>query len=440
MKTFVHLLIIFTTAFAWSQDTIRISKSEILSKVLEQNHEVQISEQDILSSQADFRQTNALFLPKIMVSHTGFITTNPLMAFGSKLNQESIRASDFDPAALNDPDQTQNVATKLEFQQPLINIDGIWMRKAAKSKLNATRLNQQRTLEFLHHEVNRAYMALMLAEKQIDVLDTNLSFAKANKKLAQDQFDQGLIQKADLLLFEVRLTEITNELQRSHSALKNASEYMGFLMNDPANALYLAQEELSPDVTAPAAIPGLSVNRSDLLAMNEVTKAYAHANKANNLNFLPNINAFGSYEMYDQNFLQGNANGYLVGIGLNWTLLDGAKRFSKAKKSKAEYEKAQTEYNQYKYKSELELNQAWRNFQNAANNLDLTRLADEHAQEVLKIRTNRFKEGLERSSDLLMAEALASNKKLEFFNAIYEYNLSISLLNFLSQNQGHETP
>ncbi len=59
------------------------------------------------------------------------------MAFGSKLNQEILTQNDFNPALLNDPSQIENYATKFEIQQPLINVDGIYQRKAAKTKMQA---------------------------------------------------------------------------------------------------------------------------------------------------------------------------------------------------------------------------------------------------------------------------------------------------------------
>jgi hypothetical protein len=39
------------------------------------------------------------------------------MAFGSKLNQATITASDFNPEILNNPDRTTNFATKIEVLQ-----------------------------------------------------------------------------------------------------------------------------------------------------------------------------------------------------------------------------------------------------------------------------------------------------------------------------------
>lgn len=56
------------------------------------------------------------------------------MAFGSKLNQEIISQSDFNPDLLNNPERITNFATKLEVQQPLLNIDGVLQRQAVKIK------------------------------------------------------------------------------------------------------------------------------------------------------------------------------------------------------------------------------------------------------------------------------------------------------------------
>jgi len=117
-----------------AQHTVPISKAEVLEKVMQQNNKLKIGEQEVLSAKGDFNQTNAVFLPNISASHTGMATTNPLMAFGFKLNQEIVAPADFDPNKLNNPSQINMFATKFEVQQPLINMDGIFQRKAARAK------------------------------------------------------------------------------------------------------------------------------------------------------------------------------------------------------------------------------------------------------------------------------------------------------------------
>ena len=72
---------------AFGQDTLTISKKDIGQKANDKNLQLQIANQTYKSAQADYRQSNALFLPSITASHTAISTTNPLMGFGAKLNQ-----------------------------------------------------------------------------------------------------------------------------------------------------------------------------------------------------------------------------------------------------------------------------------------------------------------------------------------------------------------
>ena len=435
MKHLINLSIL--SVFIWSastqaQEVKPISKSEVLTQVSENNTSIKISEEEFNQAKADYRQTNAIFLPNITASHTGISTTNPLMAFGSKLNQEILTMNDFNPALLNDPETTQNFATKLEVQQPLINVDGIFQRKAAKSKMEAMSLKTKRTEDYIAFEVDKAYMQLQLAYKAVDVLEKALEAANANKKLADNSYEQGYLQRADVLNVEVRVTEVKNQLQQAKSNVQNASNYLSFLMNDDTFITYKPSDTLTPYVRT-MELKTFTENRSDIKAMQLASKAYEAMSKADKMAFLPRLNAFGSYEMYDDKIFQADANGYIVGAQLSWDIFQGSKRFGKAQKSRAEFEKSKLEYNQYVSKSKLELNKAKRMLIDAENKLNLSKLALDQSEESLRIRTNRFKEGLEKTSDLLMAETQYAQKQLEYYQTIFEYNYALAYVNFLTK-------
>ena len=429
---YIPLLVFVFSITVKAQDVVPIAKSDVLSKVSENNTSIKISEEEFNAARADYRQTNAVFLPNITASHTGIATTNPLMAFGSKLNQEILTQNDFNPALLNDPSQIENYATKLEIQQPLINLDGIYQRKAAKSKMEAMSLKTERTQDYLVFEVDKAYMQLQLAYKAVAVLEKALEAANANKKLADDSFKQGYLQRADVLNVEVRVTEVQNQLQTSKSNVQNASNYLSFLMNDDTYVVYTPTDELTI-ATFTLEDKMVSENRSDIKAMQLASNAYEAMNKADKMAFLPRLNAFGSYELYDDKIFQGDANGYLFGAQLSWDLFQGSKRFGKVQKSKAEFEKSKLEYKQYVSQSNLELNKAKRAFLDADNKLKLTTLALQQSEESLRIRTNRFKEGLEKTSDLLIAETQYAQKQLEYYQTIFEYNYTQAYLQFLTK-------
>lgn len=425
---------ILSSFFGFSQDTLAISKSELVQKVSEKNLQIKIAEKNYQSAKADYNQSNALFLPNINVSHTGISTTNPLMAFGSKLNQEILTMADFNSALLNDPAKTQNFATKFEIQQPLINIDGLFERKAAKSKMEAYQLQTERTKEYLELEVSKAYMQLQLAYRAVKVLEKANTTGKANLKLVDNYFKQGMLQKTDLLNVQVRVNEIANQLQYAKSNVQNASDYLAFLLNEDSNGkIYKPSEELDNIIVIEEINISLSDNRKDIQAMSKSSEAYAKMLQSSKMAFLPRLNAFGSYELYDKNFLGTAAKGYLVGAQLSWNVFDGYKSIGKFQKAKAESQKADVEKDQYKKQSQLELNKTNRQLKDAENKVNLSKLALEQSQEAYRIRQNRFTQGLEKTTDLLQSETQMIQKELEYLQSIFEYNFTKQYLQFLTK-------
>lgn len=429
----ISILLLVLVMRANAQETIPISKTEALAKVSENNISIKISDEEFHKARAEYRQTNAVFLPNITASHTAMVTTNPLMAFGSKLNQEIVTQNDFNPNLLNNPSQIENYATSFQIQQPLLNLEGIYQRKAAKSKMDAMSLKIERTQDYLALEVQKAYMQLQLAYKGVAVLEKTLEAANENKKLADNSFKQGYLQRADVLNVEVRVSEVKNQLQQAKSNVQNASNYLSFLMNENSAVIYAPSDSLQIETLRLTASEVISENRADIKAMQLATNAYQSMNKADKLSFLPKLNAFGSYELYDDQIFQGDANGYIFGAQLSWNIFQGSKRIGKTQKSKAEFEKSKLEYKQYLSQSQLELNKAKRAFLDAKNKLELTTLALEQSEESLRIRTNRFKEGLEKTSDLLLAETQYAQKQLEYYQTIFQYNYAQAYVQFLTK-------
>jgi outer membrane protein TolC len=422
------------SSLGFSQDTLTISKKEIGQKALDKNLQIQIANQNFKSAQADFRQSNALYLPSISASHTAISTTNPLMAFGSKLNQEILTASDFNPALLNNPAKIQNFATKIEVLQPLINVDGMYGRQAAKSKMEAFQLQTERTKEYLELEVNKAFMQLQLAYKAVGVLSKANQTADANLKLIENYFKQGILQKTDLLSVQVRVNEIKNQLQYAKSNVQNASDYLAFLLNeDNTNKIYKPLESLDNSIVIEVMNTTLSGNRKDIQAMDKASQAYEKMVVSNKMSFLPRLNAFGSYELYDTKLLGMNAKGYLVGAQLSWSVFDGFKSIGKLEKAKADFQKSNLESQQYKAQSQLELSKTNRQLKDAENKVNLSKLALEQSQEAYRIRSNRFTQGLEKTTDLLQSETQMEQKELEFLQAVFEYNFTKEYAQFLTK-------
>lgn len=431
MKKAIIILTLFLFGTIFSQEKL-LTKQEVINNVLNSNLTLKITDESYHVSKADYKQSRAVYLPNVKVSYTGITTTSPLMAFGSKLNQEIITQADFNPSLLNNPDRIENFTAKLEVQQPIINLDGIYLRKAAKIKLEAVALQKERTKDYLIFEVENIYMQLQLTYKGVSVLEKALKTAKTNQQHAQNSFNQGYLQKADMLMVEIRVNEVKNQLATAKSNVNNASDYLNTLMNS-GDYLTIKPADTLQVNTLFKVKDKISMKRADFRAMEITTKAYKQLHKSNKMTFLPKLNAFGTFEFNDDKVFQADANNYLVGAQLSWDLFQGAQRYSKIQKSKAEVDKSKLELTQYIAKNNTEFNKAKRMRVDAQNKLKLGVLAVNQSKESLRIRNNRFKQGLEKVSDVLIAETLFAKKQLEYYQTIFELNYAEAYLTFLSR-------
>jgi len=413
-------------------NSVQINYETYIQKVKQSNLQAKLAQSNYDIAKKDVDQSKSLFLPNLGLSYTGIMTNSPLMAFGTKLNQKSVTMQDFDPTSLNNPDAIHNFNTKIEVQQPLINIDGYFGRLAAKSKEVATRLQAERTKEYIELEAYKAYLMLQLAYRAEEVLQRADKTGDENLKLVENYNKQGMIQKSDLLNAMVRVQEIKNQYQSAKTNISNASDYLGFLMNEQGGKIYKPLESIDTQIVHEVFDTILNSNRKDIQAMEGASDAYKNMYQMAQYNIIPRLNAFGAFEMNDKNVVGFGASNYLIGVQLAWNIFDGNKSISKTQKSKLEYVKSKDEIELYKSQNQLELNKTIRQLLDYSAKVQLSKMALIQSKESYTIRKNRFNQGLEKTSDLLQSETLMYQKELEHLQAIFEYNFTKKYLQFLT--------
>ncbi|MGE4586800.1 MAG: TolC family protein [Mangrovibacterium sp.] len=427
------LLIALVLPFLGTSQTRQLSLEEALSLAAKNNLSVKRAGAAEQAARAGYRISNAVFLPGLSVSYTGSSTNDPLAVFGYKLKQETATQADFDPELLNNPGSRENFNTRIELQQPLLNLDGIYARKAAKSEYEARKFQANYTGRYIRYEVKKAYYQLELAGQLVQVTEQALDAAREAMKLSQQNEQQGLVKKADVLETAVRLEERKNQLHEAINRDRAAGEYLAHLLGlEPGTPIELTDTLLREPARASTTTPSpLPENRPDLLAMQKGLEAREYLLQAQKMKFIPRLNAFGSYEWNDRGISGMDAANYRLGASLQWDLFSGYKNLGRVRQAGARLEEARLEYQDYLSQSQIRLNQARRRADLNYRRVHSGRLASEQAAESLRIRTNRYREGLEKTADLLQAEALAAMKKLEYLQAVYQYRESLFELEML---------
>lgn len=431
MKEYLGLLLVTWGLSVSAQKIAPLKLQDALDVALKSNRELIISKLEEEGSAAKFNQTNAVFLPQINVSYTAFTSNNPLNAFGFKLQQQGITQSDFDPSRLNNPSATPNFMAKAELNQPLINLDMIYARNAAREQIHVYSYKTKRTKEYIIYEVQKAYAQLQLAHEAVTVLTEALQTSNSIYTSTNNRFEKGLLQKSDVLQVQVQVTATESKLSEAKSNVKNASDYLSLLMGTKTGIVY-ATDSISRVNNEQAIELQVNEGRADFQSMKAAIRAQDRMISSGRMAYMPKLNAFANYFINDKSALGFGSNSYLLGAQFSWNVFSGTSTKYKVSEYQVGRNKLEQQLKYQKEQSQLELDKAKRQLNDASFATTQYETAVSQASEALRILKNRFEQGLVTSNDLLQAQASLSQQKLMRAQAIFQYNTKISYLQFLT--------
>ncbi len=434
MKKVLIVLVFHACAVAFplmAQESLPLSLEEALDAALKNNKEIIMASLDEERADATFQQTNAVFLPQIRVSYTAMGSNNPLNAFGFKLQQQSIAPSDFNPELLNNPSSTQNFLTKAEWQQPILNMDMLYMRRAANEQRAVYTFKSKRTKEYLAFEVRKAYAQLQMAHLAKNVMEEALEMVNAMYNATYNRFEKGFLQKSDVLNVQVQVSTTERQLAEAMSNVRNASDYLSLLMGVNAGPVY-ALNSVSDLQPAENADPLLPQNRADFQALQSAISAQDQMIQSDRMKYLPKLNGFAEYMINDSEPLGFGSDSYMVGAQLSWTLFNGMATRNTIYQQRIDRDKLTQQLTQQKEQGQLELNKTLRQEQDATISLQQYDDAVEQAAEALRILQNRYQQGLVTTNDLLQSQTLLSQQKLNRAQAVFTINTTRAYLKFLT--------
>lgn len=430
----LFLLINWSSAVHAQETTVPITVEEAITEALRNNKSLQVSQTDEKIAQANFRQTNAVFLPQIGVSYTAMTSNNPLNVFGFKLQQQSVTANDFNPDLLNNPAATQNYMTRADVQMPLLNMDLFYMRKAAQAQVEMYHLQSERTGEYIVFEVQNAFLQVQLSYEAVRVLEEAFTSAKATYKFTDNRFQKGLLQKSDLLNAKIQLTTVERNLSVAKSNVQNASDYLSVLMGKTHGVIYIVGKMPNASVVSSGSVNDVPVKRADFQAMEKAIEATDYVTKSGSMSYLPKLNAFGTYQLNDSEALGFGSDSYLAGVQLSWDIFKGTKTKYSIDSKRLESEKLRQQLDEQKDKSRIELAKNYRQLADTQLTIQQQQTAVEQAEEASRILQNRYQQGLVNTTDVLMADTQLAQQRLNLSQAIFKHHLTLAYITFLTSS------
>lgn len=429
-KCFWFLLSFFAAQTVKAQGTTtQLSLTDAIRIALEQNRQIGMARTDEQTALSRYKQTEAIRLPQVNLSYTGFATNQPLNAFGFKLQQAQVSAADFNPAILNHPGVNTNMMTQLSVQQPIFNADMNYLRKAALKESEVYQFTTQRTNEAIVLQVTQAYLQLELAYEAVKVMENALQTTREIYRFTNDRFQQGLLQKSDLLQVAVQVKTAETQLAGADSQVKNISDQLNLLLNTGTNTVYSVQPV---DLTNSIYSDSVPNARADIRAMSAAVAAYDLSIQSTQKSMRPKLNAFANYQLNDTKPFGFGANSYLAGIQVSWDIFKGNQSKNKVATQVLERTKLRQQLQNQLEEGSAEIRKAKRQLEDTRYSISRQTTAAEQATEALRIIRNRYSQGLVNTSDVLMAQTQLAQQQMQLAQAKFMQQSTISYLQFLT--------
>jgi outer membrane protein len=414
--------------------TMRLSLSDAITMARQNNYSVKAARSRVDQAEARVVQTRQSYLPKVTLSETFVVTNDPGAALVLKLQQNSIQASDFNPAKLNNADVINDFNTSLQVMQPVYNADAAIGRTMALTAKKAQEHMAVRTEESIGLQVSKVYYGLILARKNIVAVEQSIKTMQAHSNEAARGFSAGLLPKSDKLSTDVRLAELQEQKLLLHDEIKNATDALIVMLNLESGLTIVPTGDFVIDGVLPAANEKtVSENRADLRALETYRQVAAYQEDMVHASRLPRLNAFMQTNLHSDNVFSGGSS-WAVGMNMQWNIFDGMATAGRIQEAKAQKLEAMYNYEAAKSNSVAEVSKSLRSLRTAKARIAVARKALEEAKVSLGYISTQFKTGMAMTFELLMREQAYTYAKMRLNQATYDYCVSKSELEYYRGN------
>ncbi len=415
----------------------RLSLTQAVDLALEGTFDLRAADAERRAAEADFRKSLSILLPRLSASETFVATNDPLNVFGLKLKQSGVSASDFNPALLNAPDRFQNFATRVEVQQPLFNLDGMFGRHAASRAADAAGQKYVRTRAAIVLGAKASYYQLALARRTLLVLRESLLAAGAYRDQAKAFYEEGMIQRSDALMAEVRFLEIRRKVAEAENGVASAENALRLLLGlddrrpiETSDTLTLLETD-----SVLVDLDRVNAERSDMRAIDAGIDALAGMGRMASAGFFPSLNGFASYEWNGRTIPATTGKNWMVGAVLRWNIFSGFDQIGDMQKYSAQRSGLEAEREKRRLSNAREIADALGELRTSRQLVELSDTMLTQTAEQLRVTADRYTAGFERTADLLMAQASYESARLSHAGSLFQHTMAVCTLEFLLERK-----
>ena len=334
------------------------------------------------------------------------------------------------------------------IKQDIATIDAvaIWPLITGGKRIFASRIGREleTTAQQMERLTQNAQMALMLnayytlklSGETIAMQQENLVFFKHMHFNASRLFQEGFINKAELLVAEVALKEAEREYATSLNQTEVATSALGTVLGKQ-----LQQVELSGRFFSIDSLPEIYSMNEEILQENAALgilrsqqEILHNEEMIAKSDYFPNIALFAKQNIHSWNLPKNLSPRTTVGAAMQWDIFNGAARENSIKERKLQQDQIECTISQTEQELLTAALALRSKMADALHNISTLEQACSLARELLKEREKGFAEGMATPTDVVAARASLTKTTTALNLARWEYCTSLANLLALSCN------
>ena len=430
----IHLIfsattLLFCITYETALSAERLTLQQSIDLALRQSVLIQSAQEGVKGAEAQKREAFTGFLPKFSTYYSY-----------SRLNADPTLTASL-PAPMGPitlvTGTKDNYSWAVEVKQPIFAGGGILANyEAGRLGHEIASLEETTVVQDMVQEVRVAYFNVLKAERGLDVARQSVEQLDAHRSMAQDFFDVGVIPKNDLLRAEVELANSRQNLVRAENAVEMAKAKFNTVLRREIDTPTEVEDILAlrPYTRTFDECQKLAMeNRPEVKSYTRKVEQSQKLVKLAKSEYLPSVNVVGHFERYGDN---ANVNGspyrnqdstYVMGMA-TWNFWEWGRTKNRVDASRSRQSQTAYALDNIKDQVSLEVKNAWLALHEAEKQVAVTKKSIEQADENFRVSTERYKEHVGTSTDVIDAQTLLTKAKTDYFNALSDYNISIARL------------
>ena len=388
---------------AMAQETL--SLGQCLQMGIERNLNLKTYEGNVLKGKHDVSENRARLLPQINIgaglndNFTPPVSVTDGSAYGKPYNVTKTLQ--------------YNSSASIQLQMPLYSQTALTALDIAKTLDHLNTLSYAKAKEDLIVQISKMYYLAQNTEEQIAIIKDNIKRLEELRDITQAFHDNDMALGVDVKRVNVNLENLSVQYDNAKAMLTQQYNMLKYVIDYPADKT-IAVEKADIEQIDMASLTGLNENLYELQLLQTQRTLAEQKKKLARDGYLPKSNG--------------------IGVSLRIPVFDGFEKRSKIRKAQVDIDNARLSY-------ESALKGMQTQYANAVNDLannqrNFSKQRDNYllAEEVYKVTSDRYREGITSMTEVLQDEMSMSDAQNNYLTAHFNYQVSnLTLLKLTGQ-------